>query len=251
MTTLLISVVCITSINAHAVNLRANDGLVSFFLSNTWNAIPANYFENDGTDTYVLRLKPNSPASFLSVSETQQWQNAMLSEPSPNGVLIYSPWNNYPSFTETGSGSAPGQCVAFVKKVTHNKSGGKVIGTEKWKAGEKVIPSGLPSGQVLNDISSMHAGKAIAYFGKNTQLGTQYPQNAGNAGHVAIFLKYQYDKQFSFPAKITDFWVADENWKGTPYSGNPDRKIRKHLINITNGDNVYDAVAYRFVDVTL
>ena len=168
---------------------------------------------------------------------TWQWWYSSLN--NPVGVVMFEEyWQDgysivYPSFRERSNIVPRGQCPAFAKVATQDDHG-----TGSWYAGTNVMDRARQfyDGYFLHwDPSEEHQGRMVAYFGKYAtgksggSLGSQYPQNAGSPGHVGIFLKYSYDEN-SMP---NGFWIIDENYEGTADDGNPDGRIRKHLI-LTN-----------------
>jgi hypothetical protein len=172
----------------------------------------------------------------------------------------YSPF--YPSFRESTVNR--GQCVAFAKIATqdfHHTStwyAGKNVMERVWDVYQSYNGDWWPTWYQYYDPSYEHRGRMIAYFGWGATTGnesdgysSQYPQH-GSPGHVGIFLKYAYDGA----GRPYGFWIADENYEGTPSWNNPDGRIRKHLI-IANpipnsGGQTYGhtyANNYFFVDI--
>ncbi len=224
--TIYVFVLCAFALSAQAWTPRANINTVGLFLSGSGYELPSTYFQQQtlskyegGTDNYVLKTTPTNASGGTQVNLTGQWNSSSLAlNPAWYSVFL----TGFASFTEPTINR--GQCVAFAKVATQS-----FTTTPSWKAGDWVIPQ--VSQYLYSDTSSQHAGKMVAFFGTNAAIGDQYPQSSSSPGHVGIFLKYAYNRVIP-PYQIIGFWIADENYEGTPAANNPDGKIRKHLLLI-------------------
>lgn len=228
-----------SQVQAYTYTPKAEINTYGLFLNGSGYDIPMYFLKEQNEDSYVLKTTPTNMSGGTYIKSTWQWKSSAF------GVYPGANWYNefipgYVSFTEMYGNR--GQCVAFAKVATQNTNG-----TYTWKSGDYVIP---PVSQWLYyDTGWQHAGKMIAFFGNNVPIGATYPQDGNHPGHVGIFLKYSYTRVMP-PYQINGFWIIDQNYKGTPWSNNPDGKVRKHLILINTLTNAQNARNYRFVNIT-
>lgn len=231
---LAVSIVLTLPVIASAVVPNPNFTAAAFFsdkgyAGNDYIAIPSKYFEN-GT----LVMKPSNEPNATPINQYRDWPLAFQLQPSS---IYFDPTSDkFPSFSERNTQRR--QCVAFAKAVS-----GVSATTDHWFPASNIIPS---QRYVNNDVSLYNVGQMIAYFNASSDPNKNYASTHNlvkpkNPNHVAIFLRYQYDRS-TFPATITGIWVVDENW------GN-DGKIKKHMIPISTGPLVGNALNYYIVDV--
>lgn len=207
------------AVSANAGTIFMTEDAKSLFLNGTYNAMPSQYWESANSHTQYLKSQAD---------HTYQWKRAFSNQ--------YDDWNSStgcPSLTEPGA--KPRQCTALAK-VASNTVGQNYMHTSNWypNKNEPIIPSSL---QQTYDISYLHSGKMIAYFGENPNANTSYVAHIGSPNHVGYFLKYEYDGNY----RIRGFWMADENWdnKGS---------IGKHFVFV-GGSGRHNARNYYVVDV--
>lgn len=206
---------------------------------------------------YKLDLFGRSTDPWIHLQYQWQWWYSSLNTMHYNNVeSVYFDTSDvqkphiYPSFSEDPS--FPGQCVAFAKIATQDTHG-----TSSWHAAKNVMERAWDFYNAyygrwwhgwyrFYDPSSEHRGRMVAFFGENGRTGTRYPpyeddiydtsdNNEKGYGHVGIFLKYSYNEY----GRPIGFWIADENYEGTPYRNNPDGRIRKHFILVNPIPNKY------------
>jgi len=106
----------------------------------------------------------------------------------PEGTIVSEPWDqNYPMPILTLHGESR-QCVAAVKLLSYAKQ------TSKWRAFEKVAPSGMQT-SVPFVMATFTIGNSLSSF--------RYGNNSGS--HVGI----------AFAQDSQGVWILDQNWGGT------------------------------------
>ena len=256
---------------------RANESVTGLFLRDDVNSVESYFYREQlsryegGANSYVLVNYPvfkyGGPVEWEEAIQGDipeykldlfggvwnpwiklqyQWQ-WWYSDLTRIGGYVYFEYQNedgyshiYPSFREDGVNR--GQCVAFAKIATQ-----EFLPTGYWHAAKNVMERAWDvyaasygewwyDWYQYYDPSLEHRGRMIAFFGENGRTGSVYPQSKDNTpGHVGIFLKYAYDEY----GRPIGFWMADENYEGTPYWNNPDGRIRKHLVLVNPVPNGY------------
>ncbi len=171
--------------------------------------IPAGYWKS-GVVPWGKILCTHNP---LEPNKPVDMEHLMIMAYNPNpGSVIYS-WNSeYPQFSEVGYS---GQCVAFAKAVTDQRS----TPSSQWKPGISLIDFvNTPQAKDL----SQYRGMMIACFDNKSD----YSLALASRKHVAILLGINWNTAW----KPTGIIVADQNYYSFPpyteYSG----KIAKHRI---------------------